>query len=81
VRTRKECGLRVREGLGAGGGRPRIKSLAFSAIKTTAALVLPPMMNGNTEASTTRKVIETDDAQLRVHHRAGIAAHAAGAHG
>src|SRR5271170_5521957 len=40
---------------GAGGGRPRIRSQAFSAIMTTAALVLPPMMDGKTEASATRR--------------------------
>src|SRR4029077_579840 len=40
----------------ASGGRPRIKSLAFSAIMTTAALVLPPMMDGNTEASAMRRL-------------------------
>src|SRR6185437_8108376 len=38
----------------AGAGIPNIMSAAFSAITTTVALVLPPMMLGNAEASTTR---------------------------
>ncbi len=52
-------------------------SAAFSAIITTAALVLPPTMLGNTEASATRSASHAVHAQLRIHNGVRIRPHAA----
>ena len=62
---------------GRGAGRPReplIRSAAFSAIMIVGAFVLPRVIVGITEASTTRRPVDAVDAQLRVDdraHRAG----------
>ncbi len=52
----------------------RIRSTARSAIMIVGAFVLPRVISGITEASTTRRLLEAVDPQLRVHdraHRAG----------
>ena len=56
---------------------PRIRSAAFSATITTAALVLPPTMRGNTDASTTRKTLDTVHAQGGIDDGVGVGPHAA----
>ena len=55
-------------------------SAAFSAIMMVGAFVLPAMIRGITEASTTRKSFDAMDSELRIDDGQRVVAHLAGSY-